>query len=117
MRMVTVGLSDRSEEVSADVQIERDRHELGIPEIIVFIFIDAFEPGVELLLIQFVIPSACFRNVFAGEAITQNFESRVTGVRNEIESLAVERIQKTGRVTDQSPTVTHRLGGIVGHVR
>src|SRR5258708_29191264 len=112
--MGAVCFVDRSDEVNADVQVERDRHELGIPEIIVFILIDAFEPSVELLLIQFVIPSACLRNVFAGEAITQNFESGVTGVRNEIESLAVERIQKTGRITDQSPTVTHRLGGIVG---
>src|ERR1700751_198834 len=70
MRLVAVSLSHRPGKVGADIHVERNGHELGIPKIVIFVFVNTLEPGAELFLIQTVVPISVFGNVFPGEPIT-----------------------------------------------
>src|ERR1700730_19469962 len=96
--MVAIRLSDRADEIRADIQIKSDRHQFQVSEVVVFVFVDTFKPGVELLIIQFVVPSADLRHVFAGQCVSENLKNTATGVRNKIEPLAEPLTKKTGRI-------------------
>src|SRR5260370_29244433 len=94
MGMVAVRLSDRANKIGSDIKVKGNDHQFQVTEIIIFVLIDAFKPGMKLLLKKAVVAIPGFGGVFAGQSVCKNFKHTEAGVRNKIESLTVKRIQK-----------------------
>ena len=55
MRQVAVCLPDRTDEVGSDIQVEGHGHQFHVAKVVIFVLIDALEPGVKLLIVQLVV--------------------------------------------------------------
>src|SRR5262249_819887 len=102
---VTIHCSHQARVVTAYIEKERRRHQLGIAHVKIFVLIQTLEPGTVSDGILVVVVAKLLGNVFTLEAAGHKVRNVVGSVRTKIQTRTVKRIDESGGVAHHRSTV------------
>ena len=114
---IFVNRNDEPDEIHADIEEERGRHQLGVAHVIIFVLVERLEPKPVGHRVLLIIIRQSARNIFASEAASDEVRGVAAGIGTKIESGTVKRVDESRRVAHGDPSVAADFRAPVWHRR
>src|SRR6516165_5995699 len=110
---IAINCADQTDVVTAYVEKKCSRHQVGVAHVIVFVFVETFEPETVSHRILLVVMTKLLGDVFTGQTVRQQIGNVIRRVRTKIQTRTVEWIDETGGVTDCGPAVAANFFAVI----